>query len=269
MAGDFIDSIHQNWATNYNLLEVHHGYIQWLFPIYESGLNGYAQILQRHEAETMKQSKDIMMRVMRSYRLMLGFYGAELDNEETGQLRRASNYRSRFENLNRCRHNYLRITRILKFLGEVGLERLKLPFLTFFIQEALVNRLIPNCRDSLVYFWMPTLREDADLKACIRFLDDPTSWPPASVLLDPLHPPPAIATGQPPPAIATGARPSPPSKARSTKIARGAPGASAARPAAPGPGGTARAGGASLAALQGGGGGGAGPVEVGCQCRVA
>ena len=133
----------------------------------------------------MKQSKEIMDRVIKSYRLMLGFYGADLDNEETGQLRRARNFKSRFENLNRFSHNYLRITRILKFLGEVGLEKLKLQFLTFFIQEVLVNRLIPNCLISLERFWMPTLREDADLEACIRFLREPTGTPPVSVLLPP------------------------------------------------------------------------------------
>jgi hypothetical protein len=214
MTGDYIDNIHQNWARNYNLLEGHHGYIQWLFPIHESGLNCDAQVLQRHEAETMKQSKDIMIRVIRSYRLMLGFYGADLVDEETGQLRRARNYQSRFENLNRFSHNYLRITRILKFLGEVGLEKLKLPFLTFFIQEVLVNKLIPNCLGSLERFWMPTLREDADLQACARFLLDPTSWPPVSVLLDP----------------STGAR----APTRPVAASGGAPAESAARRAASG-----------------------------------
>ena len=51
-----------------------------------------AQFLQQHEAETMKQSKEKMDRVITSYLPMLGFYGADLDNEETGQLRRARNY---------------------------------------------------------------------------------------------------------------------------------------------------------------------------------
>jgi hypothetical protein len=140
-----------------------------------------------------------MARVIKSYRLMLGFYGADLVNVETGQLRRASNYKTRFQNLNRFGHNYLRITRILKFLGEMGLEHLKLPFLTFFIQEVFVHNQIPNCRSSLEHFWMPTLREDADLSACIRFLRDPTSFPPVSALL--LPPPDAAPTAPyPPPA---------------------------------------------------------------------
>jgi len=44
-------------------------------------------------------------------------------NKETGQLERTEGYQPRLANLNDKRHNFLRITRILKFLGEVGLER--------------------------------------------------------------------------------------------------------------------------------------------------
>jgi hypothetical protein len=178
-----IDEIHESWAKQYNRLERHHGYIQWLFPIHEDGMNWDAQVLQRHEAETMKSSKEIMARVIRSYKMMLGFYGAELVSEETGELRRASNFSERFQNLNTFGHNYLRITRILKFLGEMDLEHLKLPFLTFFIKEVLVHKHVPNCQESLLYFWVPTLRNDDDLKACYRYFENPDSTPPVSVLL--------------------------------------------------------------------------------------
>lgn len=42
----------------------------------------------------------------------LDFYGFELVNEQTGEIRRANNesYRDRFRNLNTSSHNYLRIT---------------------------------------------------------------------------------------------------------------------------------------------------------------
>lgn len=42
-----------------------------------------------------------MDRFIRAYKLMLGFYGIHLVNEETGELKRAENWRERFENLNR------------------------------------------------------------------------------------------------------------------------------------------------------------------------
>lgn len=49
--GDFIENILDTWCGNYQLLELNHGYIQWLFPIREQGMNMYAQPLQLHELE--------------------------------------------------------------------------------------------------------------------------------------------------------------------------------------------------------------------------
>jgi hypothetical protein len=47
--GDFISKIHEKWFGNYMLLECHHGYIQWLFPLRTVGVNNEAQALQQHE----------------------------------------------------------------------------------------------------------------------------------------------------------------------------------------------------------------------------
>jgi hypothetical protein len=33
-------------AGDYRTLELHHGYVQWLFPIHEEGMNHRAQVLQ-------------------------------------------------------------------------------------------------------------------------------------------------------------------------------------------------------------------------------
>jgi hypothetical protein len=93
--------MHEKWAEDYDLLELHRGYAQWLFPIHEKGRNTEAQPLQRHEAETMRTSTEVMHRVLKSYRMMLGFYGAELYDEATGALRLGANYQERFQNLNR------------------------------------------------------------------------------------------------------------------------------------------------------------------------
>lgn len=40
-------------------------------------------------------------RLLKSYKIMLDFYGIELANEETGEVKRAGNWEERFENLNR------------------------------------------------------------------------------------------------------------------------------------------------------------------------
>lgn len=47
--GDFIDGLHDTWYGKYGKLEAHHGYIQWIFPIREHGMNSQSQKLQPHE----------------------------------------------------------------------------------------------------------------------------------------------------------------------------------------------------------------------------
>ena len=51
--GDFIDKIHTEWYGEYNKLERHHGYIQWLFPLPTQGVNRNAHPLQRHELKVI------------------------------------------------------------------------------------------------------------------------------------------------------------------------------------------------------------------------
>lgn len=49
--GDGIENILKEWWGDYRRLELHHGYIQWLFPIREQGLNSQSHPLQLHELE--------------------------------------------------------------------------------------------------------------------------------------------------------------------------------------------------------------------------
>lgn len=68
--GDYIDNIHKHWAGNHRKLEYHHGFIQWLFPIQEAGLNWSADPLEKHEIQLMKDDPQIMIRIMKSYGIM-------------------------------------------------------------------------------------------------------------------------------------------------------------------------------------------------------
>lgn len=68
--GDFIDNIHKKWYGDYRKLEVHHGYIQWLFPLQEQGLNWSAEKLQKHEIELIKKDEQALKRLLKSYKLM-------------------------------------------------------------------------------------------------------------------------------------------------------------------------------------------------------
>ena len=57
------------WFGAYDELEMRHGYIQWLFPIREPGMNSEAQPLTTFEAEAIRADPDAVARVRRSLAL--------------------------------------------------------------------------------------------------------------------------------------------------------------------------------------------------------
>ncbi|KAL0594530.1 Opioid growth factor receptor [Plecturocebus cupreus] len=156
--GCFIEDILQNWKDNYDLLEDNHSYIQWLFPLREPGVNWHAKPLTLREIEVFKSSREIQERLVRAYELMLGFYGIRLEDRDTGTVGRAQNYQKRFQNLNWHNHNNLRITRMLKSLGELGLEHYQAPLARFFLEETLVRRELPGVRQSALDYFMFAVR---------------------------------------------------------------------------------------------------------------
>ena len=182
--GDFIDEIHRTWWGDHDRLEIHHGYIQWLFPIHEPGLNYDAQVLQRHEAATIAASPALQQRLVRSYEMMLSFYGQELSRDGAGApvaVQRLTGddaaQRKAYANLNISSHNYLRITRILKCLGECGLESYKKPWLDFLVHEVYVSGALANLENSLKRYWAPALRGAAE-RSAIRVAIDAAANPP-------------------------------------------------------------------------------------------
>ncbi|KAJ6508610.1 opioid growth factor receptor conserved region-domain-containing protein [Mycena sanguinolenta] len=162
-----VEEIHEQWQGGYNKLERKHGFIQWLFPIREHGMNFESQPLQPHEIAAIKADPRALERLLASYRLMLDFYGMRLVSEETGAVDRAlppRNYAPRYENLVHSSHNYLRISRILKCLSEFGFERLNAGFLLHVLNEqsesdALNN---PQLRASMDRWWSNCIRNQEE-----------------------------------------------------------------------------------------------------------
>jgi hypothetical protein len=70
---------------------------------------------------------------------MLQFYGIELVNDKTGEVKTAANFETRFKNLEDHPHNNLRLTRILTSLGHLGFWRFKQPLVTFFKTQVRVS----------------------------------------------------------------------------------------------------------------------------------
>lgn len=166
-SGDVIDRVHKRWWGDYKKLEAHHGYIQWLFPLFEGGgMNYQSARLTKGEAKLMRESVQIAMRVVKSYQLMLDFYGLRLVDKHTGQVKRAKHWLSRYRNMNSHTHNNLRITRILTSLGHLGFARWKKPLVDFFAVQILEKGHLRACRNALLNYWAPTL--DVESKEFIK-----------------------------------------------------------------------------------------------------
>jgi len=102
---------------------------------------------------------------------MLDFYGFKFTDKETGEIRRLSGdaYKERFRNLNTSSHNYLRITRILKCLGEFDYEYLKFPFLEAILRESITENTLSNCLRSCKDYWIETLRSQDERRAIRQY----------------------------------------------------------------------------------------------------
>ncbi len=72
----------------------------------------------------------------------------------------AKNWKGKFQNLLTHTHNNLRITRILKCLGEMGLENLKLATLAGFKHEIFESMALLKLADSYLNYWSGTIYND-------------------------------------------------------------------------------------------------------------
>jgi hypothetical protein len=160
--GAFIDNMHKDWWGNYATLETHHSYIQWLFPIREQGLNPRAQRLLPHEARTISEDPSCRKRLIRSYEMILDFFGIRMTDRSTGELERAPHWKHRYRNLNRMTHNYLRITRILKCLGELGFEHYKIHLVKHFLREIAINGQLKKLLRSCCHYWIEVLKNPSE-----------------------------------------------------------------------------------------------------------
>ncbi|XP_052397085.1 opioid growth factor receptor [Carassius gibelio] len=164
-----IEMFHTEWKTDYKRLERVHSYIQWLFPLREPGVNYMAAELTTKEIQAFRESDEAKSRLLDSYELMLGFYGIQLLSRESGEVKRAENWRERFANLERNMHNNLRITRILKSLGELGFEHFQAPLVRFFLEETLVRKTLSSVKRSVLDYFLFAVRDKRERRKLVRY----------------------------------------------------------------------------------------------------
>ncbi|CAE6439070.1 unnamed protein product [Rhizoctonia solani] len=163
--GLLIEELLDRWQGRYNELERRHGFIQWLFPIPEQGINMYANPLTTQEIEEMTASPAIQLRVRRAYELMLDFYGMKLLDTETGLVgRKDDGWEERYQNLTYSSHNNLRITRILKCLALLSYPHYAAPFVLHVLNEQSEHGLLnaPVLQNSLDKWWANCNRNDQE-----------------------------------------------------------------------------------------------------------
>ncbi|XP_040293748.1 opioid growth factor receptor-like isoform X1 [Bufo bufo] len=176
--GVYIEVLLSDWKRDYDRLERNHSYIQWLFPLQKPGTNSSAKPLTMNEIQIMKSDQEVRSRFLAAYKLMLGFYGIKLLDLETGKVTKAENWKERFHNLNNYSHNNLRITRILKCLGEMGYEHFQAPLVRFFLEETMCNNNLPNVKRSVLDYFMFTVKdkqERAKLMTLLERIKNPTN----------------------------------------------------------------------------------------------
>ncbi|XP_054883635.1 opioid growth factor receptor-like [Poeciliopsis prolifica] len=165
----YIDQFHKDWKGKYAKLEQTHSYIQWLFPLQEPGLNYEAKTLTKQEIQDFLGSSAARENLLKSYELMLDFYGIELKNKETGEVARAAHWFDRFQNLNNHTHNNLRITRILKCLGTLGYRHYQVPLVRFFLEETLVHGELQQVKDSALSYFLFAVLDKQERRKLLKF----------------------------------------------------------------------------------------------------
>ena len=112
-------TIEDVWRLSFDDLEDIHDYIQWLFPLAErSAFNPGAPLVDAETARRFEGDPVLRQNLERSLRVMLGFYGLEIDVQ---RIVRAPSFAGRARNwLTPHNHNFLRLTRVLKSLALLG-----------------------------------------------------------------------------------------------------------------------------------------------------
>lgn len=127
--GRLLSHVHQ---YDFDSLERHHDYIQWLFPLPEpSGANPSAPLLTEQDIEIFHREELLRAALLRSFQLMLQFYGFELETQRDSiEIRRAAAFDDRRRVwLTFGNHNFLRISRILRSLSLLGHRNIAAAFL--------------------------------------------------------------------------------------------------------------------------------------------
>lgn len=149
--GLLLSDIHE---LDFHELEFNHDYIQWLFPLPEpSGANAEAPLLSKEDVAAFESGDSLRKALLRSFELMLDFYGLELvvAGRDVKVVRSpVFNERSALW-LTDGNHNFLRISRMLRSLTLLGLGGYASTFLTCL--EGIYGEAAHTIGDTTMGYW--------------------------------------------------------------------------------------------------------------------
>eukprot|EP01130_Rhizamoeba_saxonica_P007466 TRINITY_DN3021_c0_g1_i2.p1 TRINITY_DN3021_c0_g1~~TRINITY_DN3021_c0_g1_i2.p1 ORF type:complete len:216 (-),score=34.42 TRINITY_DN3021_c0_g1_i2:19-666(-) len=115
-------------------------------------------MLQKHEIHSMNASNEIRLKIVKSYELMLKFFGIHLADIRTGRLQKTTSYRTRYKVLNDSNDYHPVVTRMLKSIGEYGLEDYQYCFIMHLMREVFTTKELKSCANVLETSWLETYK---------------------------------------------------------------------------------------------------------------
>lgn len=183
--GGLVDEIHRQWFGKHEFLDSHNGFIQWLFPFRESpGSNRFANELLISEISQFREDENLMKRYLKSIDLIFDYFGLKLtftqqpqSNEQTENEQRQQQqqqqqpnliiiernprtWKERYHQLNTTPKLHKRVSRVLKSVGEMGFEDLKVALVQHFVKEISENKELDRLRAVALAYWVPTILDE-------------------------------------------------------------------------------------------------------------
>jgi len=136
-------TIDEVWGFSDKDLENTHNYIQWLFPIVEPDYwNRDTPKLSEDDILQFKENKPLKTKVIKSLIILSRFWGFNWGWDTDGKLKLKKGYSYEEKSKNwqtHMNHNFLRMTRVIHCLNDLGLYDIAEAFYNGIMQIALEN----------------------------------------------------------------------------------------------------------------------------------
>ena len=143
-----VEDMHE--FMNFDLIESSHTFIQWLFPTdAASRFNQSAALLVAEDARSITQNLCTALRVRESFTMMLEFFGFTMHLGDVLVIATLDD--ARLDHFIRHRHNWMRVSRILRSLVLLGFANYADAFYKALVCEVGSGRL-QACRESCFGF---------------------------------------------------------------------------------------------------------------------